>query len=168
MKKREDRGSDFTITYHKRIEADGYLVAWQYYTRTSSNPCPTYAGVWKRLYHGYELMTVTLLREGSPDSVVFYFITGTIKRVTERYVPSAFVRDSQNCSGSLISFANLDGDTIDNADVGPSAMIRNHSKIGDTFLPDITLSQPRTLSLRPFIAGLRYFILFHFKDSTKF
>ena len=151
IKNRDPRGTDYHIMYNNKFEADGYLVAWQYYIGQKNNPCHTYAAVWETVeINQYRLLDETLLlpRETASGGVRYQYITDKVVRVTTDYAPSMFVREPtpEGCTGSVISFNN-DGVEVYRDRRGKMTNIHVNNTL------NVQATERRGVSLRPFIAG---------------
>lgn len=155
VKKRGDRAFDYAILDQSsdQITVDGYLVAWQYFTRSAGTPCPSYAAVWRRLHNNqyrFQLVQSTLLPNQGFHSVNFYYHTNEVTRVKKGDCPSIFVnKDARpECSGNLVSFDSSAG----------NGLYGNHALLTNFGTPNFTFDAPeqhqnRKLSIRPFVAG---------------
>ena len=150
------RGTDYVILNRAsdEITVDGYLVAWQYFTRSGGTPCPSYAAVWRRPgddEYRFQLIQYTLLPNQGLDSVNFFFNTNQVARVKQGDCPSIFVnKDAQpNCSGNLVTFGSGSGSGL----FGTHDKLRGFDTPNFTFVAESTNTQGRTLSIRPFVAG---------------
>lgn len=147
VQNRSSRGHDYAILKNNPIEADGYLVAWQYFTRSSGRPCLSYAAIWQRVdQNKLKLMSKTLLQTDQTllNTVNFHYLNEVVRVKTGDF-PAIFVGKSTKCSGNLVSFDN----NGDKAFIGRWGV----PPIGYTVSDYDHMIEGRGVSIRPYIAG---------------
>jgi len=151
-------GRGFILLVNRKIEADGYLVGWKYFTLGhSADYCDSYAAIWRQTGEGnysvFNLITETLLtpEDVSTGGIRFQFVQNSTEIVRKGDFLALYVEDLSNsgCRGNLVAFTlSVGGD--------PSAYIRtpnpNKNRVDRLTYSNVT-QEKIGVALSAYIAG---------------